>query len=83
MCSTSIFPCIMTMVPNSVFSFFICSMFLLSLPLYISLFYMLLNDNIVNIEKPDGICSLTFVLNTFSLLFLHPSIFSIEHSRPA
>ena len=34
---------------------------------------MLLND-IANIEKPDGICSLTYIVNEFSRLFLHPSI---------
>ena len=44
---------------------------------------MLLNCNIGNIEKPDGICSLTFVMDNFSGLFLHPSIFSIKHSRSA
>ena len=34
-----------------------------SLPLYIScLFSMFFNDDIVDIEKPDGICSPTFVL---------------------
>ena len=44
---------------------------------------MLLNlhDDIVDIEKPDRICSFTFVVNEFSELFLHPSIFSIKHSR--
>ena len=45
------------------------------------LFSMLLNDDIVDIEKPDAICSLTFAVNQFSELFLHPSIFSIIHSR--
>ena len=44
---------------------------------------MLLNDDILDIEKPDGICSPTFVGNEFSVLFLHPSIFSIKHSRSA
>ena len=44
---------------------------------------MSLNDNIVDIEKPDGICLPTFVVNEFSGLFLHPSIFSIKHSRSA
>ena len=38
---------------------------------------MLLNDDITEIEKNDGICSLTFVVDEFSGLFLHPSIFSI------
>ena len=45
------------------------------------LFSVLLNEDIVNIEKPDGICSLTFVVDEFSGLFLHPSIFSIIHTR--
>ena len=53
-------------------------------PLYTScLFSMLLNKNIVDIEKPNKICSLTFVVNKFSRLFLHPSIFSIIHRRSA
>ena len=44
---------------------------------------LFLYDDIVDIEKPDGICSLTFVVDEFSGLFLHPSIFSIVHSRSA
>ena len=40
--------------------------FMQSLPLYTScLFSMLLNDDIIDIEKPDGLCSLTFVVNEF------------------
>ena len=35
---------------------------------------MLLNDDIVDIKKPDCICSLTFVVDEFSGLFLHPFI---------
>ena len=31
----------------------------------------------------DGICSSTFVVNEFSELFLHPSVFSIKHGRSA
>ena len=42
---------------------------------------MFLNDDIVDIEKLDGICSTTFVVDEFSGLFLQPSIFSIKHSR--
>ena len=42
---------------------------------------MLLNDDIVDIEKPDGICSPNFVVNEFSGLFLHPSTFPSKHSR--
>ena len=54
--------------------------FMQSLPLYTScLFSMLLNDNIVDIVKPDGICLLTFSADEFSGLFLYPSIFSIIH----
>ena len=38
-----------------------------SLPLYtLCLFSMLLNDNVVDIEKPDGICSVTFVEDEFA-----------------
>ena len=44
---------------------------------------MLLNENTADIEKPDGICSLTFAADDFSGLFLHPSIFSITNSRSA
>ena len=55
-----------------------------SLPLYmLCLFSMLLDEDIADIEKPDGIYLLTFVVDEFSGLFLHPSIFSIIHSRSA
>ena len=55
-----------------------------SLPLYMScLFSMLLDEDIADIEKPNGIYLLTFVVDEFSGLFLHPSIFSIIHSRSA
>ena len=40
---------------------------------------MLLNDDIVDIEKLDGICSPTFVVDELSGLFLNPSVFSIKH----
>ena len=33
------------------------------------LFSMLLNEDIVDIKKPDGICLLTFVTDGFSGLF--------------
>ena len=33
---------------------------------------MLLDDDIVDFEKPDRICSIIFVVNKFSGLFLHP-----------
>ena len=53
-----------------------------SLPLYkLALFFMLLNDDIVDIEKPDGMFSPTFAVNQFSKLFLHSSILSIKHLR--
>ena len=42
---------------------------------------MVLNKDIVNIEKPDAICLFALVVNEFSELFLRPSIFSIIHSR--
>ena len=52
--------------------------FIQSLPLYMSsLFSMLLNENIADIEKPDGIYLLTFAANEISGLVLHPSVFSI------
>ena len=46
-------------------------------------FYFFLIGNIVDIGKPNGICSLGFVEDEFSGLFLHLSIFSIEHSKSA
>ena len=42
---------------------------------------MFLNDDIVDIEKPDGICSQKFIVDELPELILHPSIFSIKHSR--
>ena len=54
--------------------------FIQSLPLFRScLFSMLLDEDIVDIEKPDGI----YLVNEFSGLFLHPSIFSVVLSRSA
>ena len=38
---------------------------------------MPLNEDIVDIERPGGRCSPTFVLHNFSGLFLHPSIFCV------
>ena len=57
-----------------------------SLPLYASyLFFMLLSDDIVDIEKPDVICAPSFVVDEFSGLFLHLSIYlsfiPIKHSK--
>ena len=58
--------------------------FMQSLSLYKScLFSISLNGDIADIEKPDGICSLSFVLDDFSGLSLHSSIFSIKDSRSA
>ena len=53
-----------------------------SLPLYTScLFSILLNEDVVDVEKPDGTCFFTFAVDEFSGLFLHPSIASIIYSR--
>ena len=58
--------------------------FIQYLPLYTSFFFsMVLNEDIVDIEKPDGICSLTSVVNEFSGLFLYPPNLSIIHLRSA
>ena len=45
------------------------------------LFSLFLNYDIIDIEKPYGICLPNFVVINLSGLFLHPSIFSIKHSR--
>ena len=47
------------------------------------LFSKFLDDDFVDIEKPDGICLLTLAVNEFFQLFLYLSIFSIKHSRSA
>ena len=51
------------------------------------LVFMLLNDGVVETEKPEGIFSLNFVVDKFSRLdhirFLNSSMFSIIHSKPA
>ena len=58
--------------------------FMQSLPLYTScIFFMFLNENIAIIEKSDGIFLPTFAVDEFSRQFLHPSNFSIRHSRSA
>ena len=44
---------------------------------------MSLNDHIGDIEKTDGIYSLNFVVDDFSILLLHPTIFTIKDSRSA
>ena len=68
--------------------FIVCSLknsqnfFRQSLSLYTScLFSMLLNQDIADIEKSDGICSINSVVDEFSGFLLHPSIFFITHSR--
>ena len=44
--------------------------FMQSIPQYTScLLFMSLNDNIVDIEKSDGICSFTFVVDDFFIIF--------------
>ena len=56
--------------------------FIQSLPLNTSsLFSILLKEDLVDIEKPNGIWNMN--PNEFSGLFLHPSIFSNMHSRSA
>ena len=44
---------------------------------------MPLNDNFVESEELNRIRLLNFVVDDFSGLFLHPSIFSIKDSRSA
>ena len=45
------------------------------------LFSLFLNEDIVGIEKHDRVCSLTFAVDEYSGLYLHPSVFSIIQSR--
>ena len=53
-------------------------------PLHAScLFFMLLNENFVDIERPGEMCSPIFVADEFSGMILHPTIFSVKHSRSA
>ena len=47
------------------------------------LIFCVLKEDIVNIEKSDRICSLTFVVDEFSGLFLQPSVFLIIHPGSA
>ena len=42
---------------------------------------MRLNGGIIDIDRRDGICSLSFVIDNFSELFSHPSIFTIQDSK--
>ena len=43
------------------------------------LVFYVLNEDVVDSEKPDGICSPTLVVNELSGLFSHPSIVSIKN----
>ena len=52
------------------------------LPLY-KYYFLSLNDDIVGIEIPVQIRSLTLITDDFSVLLLHPSVFSIKYSRSA
>ena len=83
-------PASLLLTTSSFFIFIVCSLknsqnfFIQSLLLYTPcLLSMYLNDDIVDIEKPDVICLLTFVVDEFWGLFSHLSIFSIKHSRSA
>ena len=52
------------------------------LPLFTScLFSMSLNDDTVDIKKPDEVCLPTSAVNEFSGLFLFPSVFSLKYLR--
>ena len=42
------------------------------------LFPMFLNDDVIEIEKPDLICSPTSAVYEFSKLFFHSSVFFIK-----
>ena len=44
---------------------------------------MVINEDFLEMENPDRICLLTFVVDEFSGLLLHPSIFPVIHSRSA
>ena len=46
-------------------------------------FSMLLNDDYIDLEKPDRIYSPTIVLEELSELFLNPSVLSSKYSRSA
>ena len=58
--------------------------FIQSLSLYTSSWFsMFFINDVVDIEKSDGICLPIFAKDEFSGLFVHSSIFSIKHSRSA
>ena len=70
-------------VSNFIFFLFKIN-YLHCVPLHTScLFSIFLNEDIVVIEKLDAKCSLTFVVDEFSGLFLYSSVFAIIHSRSA
>ena len=50
---------------------------------YLPLYNLSLNDDIEGIEIPVRIRSLTLIVDDFSVLLLHPSVFSIKYSRSA
>ena len=53
-----------------------------SSPLYIAyLFSMYLNENFVEIEKPDQMCLTIFLVHNLLRLYLHPTIFYIKNSK--
>ena len=119
--STSVLPCIMTMISNFtisfifqifIFKFFCTDITDIAFPydsscsfvnnffiacskestklfhtiftsVHIMFIFYALNDDIVDIEKPDGICSVIFIVSEFSGLFLQASIFSLIHPRSA
>ena len=42
---------------------------------------MSLKEDTVGTEKPRRVCSLAFIKEKFSELFVYPSVFSIKNSR--
>ena len=44
---------------------------------------MPLNDDTVDIEKHERMCPLTFFVDDFSRLILHPPFFTVKDSRSA
>ena len=52
------------------FNFFLCTY---------HVYFLFLNEDIVDIEKLNGICLPIFVVDEFSGLFLSESVFSIKH----
>ena len=61
--NTSIFPCIMAMVSNL---YYIYIHIYIHIYIYTHIYiYMFLNEDIVDIYKPDRTCLLTFVVDKF------------------